>query len=46
LSPEEQIVTYVTPDFIHLYIGIEHVDDIMADLEQELARSRKKFYNN
>jgi len=27
----------VTPDLIRLSIGLEHVDDIIADLEQALA---------
>ena len=39
LSPEEQIATGVTPDFIRLSIGIEHVDDILADIEQALAKT-------
>jgi len=34
LSPEEQLATGVTPDFIRLSIGIEHIDDILNDLEQ------------
>lgn len=37
LTPEEQLLTGVTPDFIRLSVGIEHVDDIIADLEQALA---------
>lgn len=37
LSPEEQLSAGVTPDFIRLSVGIEHVDDIIADLEQALA---------
>lgn len=36
LSPEEQIATGVTPDFIRLSIGLEHVDDIIADIAQAL----------
>ena len=39
LSAEEQLATGVTPDFIRLSIGIEHVGDIVADLEQALAKS-------
>jgi len=30
--------TGVTPDFVRLSIGIEHVDDIIADIEQALAK--------
>jgi O-acetylhomoserine (thiol)-lyase len=37
LRPEEQAAAGVTPDMIRLCIGIEHIDDIIADLEQALA---------
>ena len=37
LTEEEQKATGVTPDFVRLSIGIEHVGDIIADLEQALA---------
>jgi O-acetylhomoserine (thiol)-lyase len=36
LSEEQQLSTGVTPDFIRLSIGIEHIDDILADLDQAL----------
>ena len=39
LSPEEQLATGVTPDFIRLSIGIEHIDDIIADIEQALKNT-------
>lgn len=39
LSAEEQMATGVTPDFIRLSIGIEHVNDIIADIEQALAQT-------
>jgi O-acetylhomoserine (thiol)-lyase len=39
LSPEEQLATGVTPDFVRLSIGIEHIDDIIADIEQALAKA-------
>jgi O-acetylhomoserine (thiol)-lyase len=38
LSPEEQQATGVTPDYIRLSVGIENVDDIIADLDQALAQ--------
>jgi O-acetylhomoserine (thiol)-lyase len=38
LSPEEQAATGVTPDFIRLSVGLEHIDDILADLDQALAK--------
>ena len=38
LSPDEQQATGVTPDFIRLSIGIEHIDDILADIDQALGK--------
>ncbi|AFL75854.1 O-acetylhomoserine aminocarboxypropyltransferase/cysteine synthase family protein [Thiocystis violascens] len=37
LSPEELARAGVSEDLIRLSIGIEHIDDIVADLEQALA---------
>ncbi len=37
MTPEEQAHAGVTPDLIRVSIGIEHVDDILADLDQALA---------
>jgi len=37
MSAEEQAKAGVTPDLIRLSIGIEHVDDIIADLDQALT---------
>ena len=34
LSVEEQLAAGVTPGLVRLAVGIEHIDDIMADLEQ------------
>lgn len=39
LSEEEKNATGVTPDFIRLSIGIEHIDDIIDDIEQALQKS-------
>ncbi len=39
LSPEEQRKAGVTPEMIRLSVGIEHIDDIIADLEQALAKA-------
>ena len=39
LSPEEQLATGVTPDFIRLSIGIENIEDIIADIEQALVKA-------
>ncbi len=40
LSPEEQVSTGVTPDFIRLSVGIENVTDIIADIDQALSASQ------
>ena len=37
LSAAEQKATGVTPDFIRLSIGIEHIDDILEDINQALG---------
>jgi len=40
LSKEEQAATGVLPDYIRLSVGIEHVDDIIADIEQALDKAK------
>ena len=37
LSEEEQRAAGVAPGFVRLSVGIEHIDDILADIEQGLA---------
>ena len=37
LTVEEQAMSGVTPGYVRLSIGIEHIDDIIADLDQALA---------
>lgn len=37
MSEEEQAKAGVSPEMIRLSVGIEHIDDILADLEQALA---------
>ena len=39
LSPSEQAATGVTDGYVRLSIGIEHIDDILADLDQALKAS-------
>jgi len=39
LSPEEQKATGVTEGYVRLSIGLEHIDDIIADIDQALAAS-------
>jgi O-acetylhomoserine (thiol)-lyase len=41
LSVEEQASSGVTPDFIRLSVGLEDINDIIADLEQALAISQR-----
>ena len=36
LSPEEQLQTGVSENYVRLAVGIEHPDDILADLRQAL----------
>jgi O-acetylhomoserine (thiol)-lyase len=36
LTVEEQAATGVTPGYVRLSIGIEHIDDIIADIDQAL----------
>ena len=39
LSSEEQLATGVTPDFIRLSVGLEHIEDILKDIEQALEKT-------
>ena len=38
LSAEELKASGITPDLIRVSVGIENVDDLIADLDQALAR--------
>lgn len=40
LSPEDQVKTGVTGGYVRLSIGIEHIDDILADITQALDAAR------
>lgn len=40
MSTEEQRSAGITPDMIRISVGIEHIDDIIADLEQALDAAR------
>lgn len=33
LTPDEQVTTGVTPGLVRLAVGLEHIEDILADLE-------------
>merc|ERR1711939_612892 len=39
LNPDEQAAAGVSPDLVRLSVGIEHIDDIIADLEQAIEVS-------
>ncbi|MDE1148049.1 MAG: PLP-dependent transferase [Azospirillaceae bacterium] len=39
LSAEDQAATGVTPGYVRLSVGIEHIDDILADLTQALDQA-------
>ncbi len=39
LSSEDQIAAGVTPGYVRLSIGIEHIDDILNDIDQALKKS-------
>ena len=41
LSEEQQLSSGVSPDLIRLSVGIEHIDDLIADVDQALAISQK-----
>ena len=38
LSPEELAEQHITPSTIRLSIGVEHIDDIIADLDQAFSK--------
>jgi O-acetylhomoserine (thiol)-lyase len=39
LSEEQQLASDLTPDLVRLSVGLEHIDDIITDIEQALAKS-------
>ncbi|HOK52847.1 MAG TPA: homocysteine synthase [Armatimonadota bacterium] len=41
LTEEEQLASGITPDFIRLSVGIEDVEDIIADIDQALVKSQQ-----
>jgi O-acetylhomoserine (thiol)-lyase len=42
LTPEERLSTGVTDDYVRLSVGLETLDDIIADLDQALAASQRR----
>lgn len=41
LTPEQQLTAGVTPGLVRLSVGLEHIDDIRADLERGFAAARE-----
>ncbi|WP_043532011.1 O-acetylhomoserine aminocarboxypropyltransferase/cysteine synthase family protein [Litchfieldella xinjiangensis] len=41
LNDEELVAAGVTPDMVRLSIGVEHVDDLIADLDQAITASQR-----
>ena len=41
LTPEQQLTTGVTPGLVRLSVGLENIDDLIADLELGFAAARK-----
>lgn len=39
LSPEQQLAGGIKPELVRLSVGIEHIDDILKDLEGALAKA-------
>ena len=39
LSEESQRASGLTPELVRLSIGLEHIDDIIADIEQALEKA-------
>ena len=39
LSDEQQLAAGVPPDMVRLSVGLEHIDDILWDIDQALAAS-------
>lgn len=40
LTDEELVSAGVTPDMVRLCVGIEHIDDILADIDQAMAAAK------
>jgi O-acetylhomoserine (thiol)-lyase len=43
LAPADQLASGVTPGYVRLSVGIEHIDDIIADLDQALAAASESI---
>ena len=45
LSTEDQLRAGVTPGYIRLSVGIEHIDDIINDIDQAINKAQNKVKN-
>ena len=45
LSKEDQLRAGVTPGYIRLSVGIEHIDDIINDIDQAINKAQDKIKN-
>ena len=41
LTPEQQLTTGVTPGLVRLSVGLEHIDDLIADLDAGFRAAKK-----
>jgi len=41
LSAQDQLASGVTPELVRISVGIEHIDDIVADLDQALGQAKR-----
>ena len=39
LTEEERLAAGITPGLVRISVGLEHIDDIIADIEQALQQS-------
>ena len=42
MSAQQQDKAGIRPEMIRLSVGIEHIDDLLADLDQALAASQAR----
>lgn len=45
IAKEQQLLAGVTPDFIHLSVGIQKVEELIADLHQALSGGKEYAYH-
>ncbi|MEQ8576636.1 MAG: PLP-dependent transferase, partial [Fulvivirga sp.] len=40
MSLEDQLKVGITPGFLRFSVGLEHIDDIISDIDQALTKSK------